>query len=64
LSSDVQNIIELLGPREVIGRAIIVLMARNDMSRDDAFATLVRDSSLSRQTVREVAAAIVAQQGD
>jgi AmiR/NasT family two-component response regulator len=64
LSSDVQNIIELLGPREVIGQAIDLLMATNDVSRDAAFAMLVRDSSLSRRTVREVAAAMVGQQGD
>jgi AmiR/NasT family two-component response regulator len=60
LSSEVHNIVELLGPREVIGQAIAWLMATNDMSRDAAFATLVRESSLSRRTVREVAAAIVA----
>lgn len=64
MSSDVQNIVELLGPREVIRRAIAWLMARNDVSRDAAFAILVRDSSVSRQTVREVAAAIVAQRVD
>jgi AmiR/NasT family two-component response regulator len=64
LSSDVQNIIELLGPREVIGQAIALLMASNDVSRDAAFAMLVRDSSLSRRTVREVAAAMVGQPGD
>jgi AmiR/NasT family two-component response regulator len=64
LSSEVQNIVELLGPREVIGQAIAWLMATNDVSRDAAFAMLVRDSSLSRQTVREVAAAIVAQRVD
>jgi AmiR/NasT family two-component response regulator len=64
LSSDVQNIVELLGPREVIGQAIAWLMATSDVSRDAAFEMLVRDSSLSRQTVREVAAAIVAQRVD
>jgi AmiR/NasT family two-component response regulator len=64
LSSDVQNIIELLGPREVVGRAVDLLMATHDVSRDIAFAMLVRDSSLSRRTVREVAAAMVGQRGD
>jgi AmiR/NasT family two-component response regulator len=64
LSSDVQNIVELLGPREVIGQAIACLMATNDVSRDAAFAILVRDSAMSRQTVREVAAAIVARRVD
>jgi AmiR/NasT family two-component response regulator len=56
--------IELLGPREVIVQAIALLMATNGVSRDAAFATLVRDSSLSGLTVREVAAAIVGQRGD
>jgi AmiR/NasT family two-component response regulator len=64
LSSDDPNIIELLGPREVIGQAIALLMATNEVSRDAAFSMLVRDSSLSRRTVREVAAAIVEQRGD
>jgi AmiR/NasT family two-component response regulator len=64
LSSEVQNIVELLGPREVIGQAIAWLMATNDVSRDAAFAMLVRDSSRSRQPVREVAAAVVAQRVD
>ena len=64
MSSDVQNIVELLGPREVIGQAIACLMATSGVSRDAAFAMLVRDSLLSRQTVREVAAAIVARRVD
>jgi AmiR/NasT family two-component response regulator len=64
LSSDVQNIIELLGPREVIGQAIALLMARDQVSRDAAFAMLVRESSLSRRTVREVTAAMAGQVGD
>jgi AmiR/NasT family two-component response regulator len=64
LSSDVQNIIELLGPREVIGQAIALLMATNDVSRDAAFAMLVRGSSESQRGVREVAAAIVGQRDD
>jgi AmiR/NasT family two-component response regulator len=64
LSSDVQSIIELLGPQEVIGRAIDLLMATNDVSRDNAFAQLVHESSHSRRSVREVAAATVSQRGD
>lgn len=61
MSSDDQDIIELLGPREVIGQAIAVLMATNDVSRDTAIETLVRDSCASQRTVREVAAAIAGQ---
>ena len=59
--SDDQNIIELLGPRAVIGQAIDVLMATCDVSRDGAFEMLVQDSSGSRRKVRETAAAIVQQ---
>ena len=59
MSSDVPNIIELLGPGEVIGQAIALLMATNGVSRDVAFALLVRDSSASHRGVREVAAALV-----
>lgn len=61
MSSDVQNIVELLGPREVIGQAIGLLMANNDVSRDAAFAMLVRGSSQTHRSVREVAAAILGQ---
>jgi AmiR/NasT family two-component response regulator len=64
LSSDVQNIVELLGPREVIGRAIAVLMEREDLTRDVAFAQLVRESSRQRLTLRDVAAAVVGLQPD
>jgi AmiR/NasT family two-component response regulator len=48
LSSDTQNIIELLGPREVIGKAIELLMAGDRLSRDTAFAMLVRAAGLRR----------------
>ncbi|MET0998185.1 MAG: ANTAR domain-containing protein [Marmoricola sp.] len=53
--------IELLGPREVIGQAIDVLMERDDMSRDAAFELLVQGSSGSHRKVREVAAEIIQQ---
>lgn len=58
---DVETLIELLGPREVIGQAIAVLMARDDVSRDDAFALLVQGSSDSQRRVRVIAAEIVQQ---
>jgi AmiR/NasT family two-component response regulator len=63
LSSDVQNIIELLGPREVIGQAVSLLMASRGVSRDAAFGLLVCDSARSHQTVRQIAATLV-MQGD
>jgi AmiR/NasT family two-component response regulator len=59
MASQVQNIIELLGPREVIRQAIAVLMEAEYASRDVAFAMSVRESCSSRRPVREVAAAIV-----
>lgn len=61
MTSDVESIIELLGPREVIGQAVNVLMDRDDVSRDAAFELLVQNSSASRRKVREIAAEIVQQ---
>ena len=65
MQSDNENIIELLGPQEVIGQAIDLLMDSDDMSRDAAFELLVQGSSESRRKVREVAAEVIRQrQGD
>lgn len=61
MTSDAENIIELLGPREVIGQAINLLMATEDVSRDAAFELLVQGSSGSHRKVREIAAEIVQQ---
>ena len=61
MSTDGQNIIELLGPREVIGQAIDLLMVTCDVSRDAAFEMLVQDSSGSHRKVRDTAAAIIEQ---
>lgn len=61
MSSGVENIIELLGPREVIGQAIDVLMSRDGVNRDAAFEVLVQRSSGSQRKVREIAAEIVRQ---
>jgi len=59
MSVEVENIIELLGPREVIGQAIDVLMTEQHVSRDAAFAQLVRGSTGSHKKLRDVAAEIV-----
>lgn len=59
ISTDFENIIELLGPQEVIGRAIAVLIAEREVSRDAAFEILVQDSAAAHETVRETAASIV-----
>lgn len=56
-----ENIIELLGPHEVIGRALGVLMAEHDLSRDAAFEMLVQGSTDSHQNVRMVAERIIEQ---
>jgi AmiR/NasT family two-component response regulator len=61
MPSDAENIIELLGPREVIGQAIDLLMDRDDVSRDAAFELLVQGSSESRRKVRVTAAEIIQQ---
>ena len=64
MPSDGDDIIELLGPREVIGQAIEALMARDALSRDDAFQLLVLAASDSRRKVIETAADIVEQRKD
>ena len=65
MATDVENIIERLGPREVIGQAVDLLMDRNDVSRDAAFELLVQSSSGSHRRVRETAVEIVQQrEGD
>lgn len=61
MPSDVETTIELLGPREVVDQAIDVLMARDDVSRDDAFELLVQGSSDSHCRVLVFAAEIVQQ---
>jgi len=62
--SDAENIIELLGPREVIGQAIDVLMLRDALSRDDAFQLLVLAASDSRRKVVDTAADVIEQRKD
>jgi AmiR/NasT family two-component response regulator len=61
MESDAENIIELLGPREVIGQAVALLMARDDVSRDAAFELLVQGSSGSHRKVRDIAAEVISQ---
>jgi len=61
LPSETEDIIERLGAREVIGRAVDLLMDRGDVSRDDAFELLVQGSSESHQKVPEKAAEIIQQ---
>lgn len=61
MSSEVDNLIELLGPREVIGQAIDLLMDEDDVSRDAAFELLVQESAESHRRVRETAAQIIQQ---
>ena len=63
MPADDENIIELLGPREVIGQAISLLMVRHVVSRDAAFEILVQASSNSKCRVRDIAASIVHEVG-
>jgi AmiR/NasT family two-component response regulator len=64
MQTDDENIIELLGPRRVIGQAIDLLMASRHVSRDAAFEILVQRSSGSHRKVRDVAAAVVRDEDD
>ena len=59
MAADLENIIELMGPQEVIGRAINLLMRHHDVSRDAAFEMLVHRSCGSRRSVRDISAEIV-----
>ncbi len=59
MSSENENILQLLGPREVIGQAIEWLIVTHGVSRDEAIEMLVQDSAGEHRTVREIAAAIV-----
>ena len=61
MPADDENIIDLLGPREVIGQAIGLLMAEHEVSRDAAFEILVQGSAGSHQRMRTVAERIVEQ---
>ncbi len=60
-STSNETVIELMGPREVIGQAIDVLIERHELSRDDAFEMLVQRSADSRHKVRDVAETICRQ---
>ena len=53
------DIIETMGPREVIARAIAMLRDLHHVSEAAAFEMLVSGSSDSQEKVREVAAAIL-----
>ena len=61
MSSDDENIIELLGPKKAIGQAVAVLMTKHRVGRDEAFEILVHGSAEGRTRVRDVAATIIKQ---
>jgi hypothetical protein len=61
MSSDGENIIELLGPKETIGQAIAVLMTKHHVCRDEAFGILVQESAENHTRVRDIAATIIKQ---
>lgn len=56
-----EEVIEAMGPREVIGRAVTLLQARHGVGQATAFEMLVRGSSDSHEAVRETAAGVVRQ---
>ena len=61
MKSQEQDPLEALGPREVIGQAVGLLIARHDVDEAAAFEMLVQRSSESHEKVREIAATIVRQ---
>ena len=60
MSTTSRRISQALGPREVIARAVRVLMASHDVSEEAALDLLVRGASESDIGVRETARRIVA----
>ncbi len=61
MPSENEALIEALGPREVIGQAVGMLMTRHNVDEAAAFEMLVQESSDSHENVREIAATIVRQ---
>lgn len=60
MSTTSRKISQALGPREVIAKAVRILMASHDVSEDAALDLLVRSASESQVGVRETARRIVA----
>jgi len=60
MSTTSRRISQALGPREVIARAVHVLMATHDVTQEAALDLLVRSASESEIGVRETARRIVA----
>ena len=60
MSTTSRRISQALGPREVIARAVRVLMAGHDVTQEAALDLLVRSASESEIGVRETARRIVA----
>jgi AmiR/NasT family two-component response regulator len=62
LPRDDEHVTEALAARAVIGRAVELLMIREDVSRDAAFELLVQRSSGSQLKVREIGAEVAQQE--
>jgi len=56
-----EEVIEAMGPRETIGRAVALLCAEHDVGTDVAFDLLIQGAVDSSEPVRNVAATIVRQ---
>ena len=63
LPSEDDALIAALGPREVIGQAVGLLIEQHQVDEAAAFEMLVQGSSDSPKHVREIAATIVRQRG-
>ena len=62
MPSEEEALLEALGPREVIGQAVGLLIAQHDdVDEDAAFEILVQGSADSDKKVREVAVTIFRQ---
>jgi AmiR/NasT family two-component response regulator len=59
MSTTSRQISQALGPREMIARAVRILMASQDVSEEAALDLLVRAASESGMGVRETARRIV-----
>jgi response regulator NasT len=64
LREEAESLAEALATRKVVERAKGVLMAREGLSEEDAFARLRRASQVSGRPMRVVAEALIATFGD
>ena len=61
MSASSDTILQALGPREAIARAVSILMAKHDVSEEAALNLLVRSARETHVKIRETASRIVAE---